>query len=361
MVSTSATPEPLLPASLAEATVHTLDKFVFEISPGVGPRWYGTAYLMGFLVAWAIMRWLAKSGRIPMTTRMVGDFMFNAVIGVIVGGRLGHCVFYEPHLLVQFGGEVPFWGLLEIHKGGMSSHGGVIGVALAVVLYARKHRVPILALGDAACFVAPWGLMFGRLANWVNGELWGRPLPAEMQAAAPWWSVKYPEEITLFVDLPKSLDPLRELVPASVRLESAAANGGTMSDQVFSQWLYATAYDHASPAHDAVVRGIEPVLTAYYPSQFFQAAAEGPALLLLMTLAWLAPRRAGVVTGVFFAGYGVLRYTTEQFREPDSAVIALGFLTLPMLLSMTMVGVGAMFIALSRRSQRIGGLLRRGA
>jgi phosphatidylglycerol:prolipoprotein diacylglycerol transferase len=98
-------------------------------------------------------------------------------------------------------------------------------------------------------------------------------------------------------------------------------------------------------------------LTAYYPSQFFQAFAEGPALLILMALAWLAPRKAGVVSAVFFAGYGVLRFATEQFREPDEGVAMLGGLTLPMLLSLTMVAVGVLLFALSRRSQPIGGLV----
>lgn len=337
------------PALLAESTLHTLDKFVFEVSPGVGPRWYGMSYLGGFLVGWLILRWLAKSGRIPLTPRQVGDFMTSAVIGVVVGGRLGHCIFYDQHLLVRFTGDFPFWGVLEIQNGGMASHGGIIGVALAVILFARKHKIPILALGDAACFVAPLGLMFGRLANWVNGELWGQPLPESMRANPPWWSVKYPEELQLFPGLPASLEPLRELAPATARA----------NDMACIDWIIATAYDHASTAHARVVELLPPVLTPYYPSQFFQAFAEGPALLLLMSLAWLAPRRAGVVTGVFFAGYGVLRYTTEQFREADSPVIALGFLTLPMLLSASMVAVGAMFVALSRRSQPIGGLIRR--
>jgi prolipoprotein diacylglyceryltransferase len=189
--------------------------------------------------------------------------------------------------------------------------------------------------------------MFGRLANWVNGELWGRALPQDMQANAPWWSVKYPHELELFDRFPAALEPLRALAPAADRL----------SDAKVTQWIVATAYDHASPAHAQVVKTIEPVLTAYYPSQFFQAFAEGPALLILMGLAWLAPRRAGVVGAVFLAGYGVLRYATEQFREADSPVIALGFLTLPMLLSITMVAVGVMFFFLARKSERIGGLI----
>ena len=336
-----------MPALLAESILHTLDPFVFEISPGVGPRWYGAAYLSGFIVGWLILRWLANSGRVPMNARQVGDLLTNCVIGVIVGGRLGHCVFYEPHLLVQFGDAFPWWGALEIHKGGMASHGGVIGVAIAIVLFARREKLPILAVGDAVAFVVPWGLMFGRLANWVNAELPGRPLPADMQAAPPWWSVKYPHEIENLAVAPAQLEPLRALAPATAR----------MPDARFLEWLASTAYDPASQLHGQVTDAIAPLLTAYYPNNFLQAIAEGPALLVLMSLAWLAPRRAGVIAGVFLAGYGVLRYSTEQFREADSPVIALGFLTLPMLLSAIMVGVGVLFVVLSRRSAPIGGLV----
>jgi phosphatidylglycerol:prolipoprotein diacylglycerol transferase len=337
----------LVDTLLAEATVHTLSPFVFEFTPGVGLRWYGTAYMAGFIVGWLILRLLAKSGRIPLSLRQVGDLVTAAIIGVIVGGRLGHVLFYEPHLLVQFSGGFPFWGLLAINKGGMSSHGGMIGVALTIILFARREKLPILEVGDAVAFVVPWGLMFGRLANWVNGELWGRAVPKELGASAPWWSVKYPHELELFDKVPAALEPLRELAPAADR----------MHDGHFINWLVATAYDHGSPAHAQVVKAIEPVLTAYYPSQFFQAFAEGPALLVLMSLVWLVPRRAGVVAGVFLAGYGVLRFGTEQFREPDEGVAMLGGLTLPMLLSLTMVAVGVMFFYLSRRSQPIGGLV----
>ncbi|MBI1304425.1 MAG: prolipoprotein diacylglyceryl transferase [Phycisphaera sp.] len=336
-----------VPALLSEAILHTLDPFVFEISEGVGPRWYGTAYLAGFLLGWLIMRWLANTGRIPLNARQVGDLVTSAVIGVVVGGRLGHVVFYEPRLLTTFTGDFPFWGLLEIHKGGMSSHGGVIGVVTAIILFARSQRLPILAVGDAVCFVVPWGLGFGRIANWINGELWGRPLPEAAQANPPWWAVKYPVELEAFDPLPRALEPLRALAPATDRINDAR----------FVDWIVATAYDRTHAAHAEVIRTIEPVLTAYYPSQFFQAAAEGVALIALMSLAWLSPRKAGVVSSIFLAGYGVLRYTTEQFREADSPVIALGFLTLPMLLSLVMVAAGVMIFALSRRSQPIGGLV----
>lgn len=334
-------------AVLAESILHTLDPFVFEISTGVGPRWYGTAYLSGFIVGWLILRWLSKSGRIPLNPRQVGDLVTNVVLGVLIGGRLGHCIFYEQHLLTQWSDSFPYWGVLEIYKGGMASHGGVIGVAVAIVWFARREKLPILVAGDAVAFVVPWGLMFGRLANWVNGELPGRPLPDAMQANPPWWSVKYPHDLEYFKSVPAQLEPLRDLAPATERV----------SDGAFINWVVASAYDHGSAAHDQVVRTITPVLTAYYPNNFAQALTEGPCILALMWLAWLAPRRAGTISGIFLCSYGVLRYSTEQFREADSPVIALGFLTLPMLLSITMIAVGVMFFVLSRKSEKIGGLL----
>lgn len=340
-----------IPAILSEAIVHTLDPFVFEVAPGVGPRWYGTAYIAGFIVGWFILGRLARSGRIPFSSRQIGDLVTTMFIGVLAGGRLGHVLFYDPHLLIEFTGSFPFWSLLAIHKGGMSSHGGVIGVAVMVVLFARREKIPILAVGDAVAFVVPWGLMFGRLGNWVNGELWGRMLPKDMQAPAPWWSVKYPRELELFNGVPPALEPLRDLAPATLRA----------NDAKFMQWLIETAYDHSSAAHAQVIKAITPVLNAYYPSQFFQALAEGPALLLAMSVVWLVPRRAGVIAGTFLSVYGALRFTTEQFREPDLNVFTVAGMTLPMLLSLSMILAGVAFFAMSRRSEPIGGLLRRAA
>lgn len=332
---------------LAEAMIHTLDPYVWQITPGFGVRWYGIAYILGFIVGWFVLHQLAKSRRIPLSTRQVGDLVSSIIVGVVVGGRLGHVIFYEPHILLEFSGSFPFWEVLAIHRGGMSSHGGVIGVALTIVMFARREKLPILAVGDAVAFAVPWGLMFGRLANWVNGELWGRRLADEMQATAPWWSVKYPHELRLYDTLPPALEPLRGLAPAALRMHDAKC----------IDWIIATAYDHSSPAHSQVMQAIGPVLTAYYPSQIFQALAEGPALLLLMALVWLAPRKAGVVAGAFFTGYGALRFLTEQYRQPDQGVAMIGGLTLPMLLSIAMIAIGAMFLALSRRSQPIGGLV----
>ena len=320
--------------------VHTLDPFAIEISSGFGIRWYGISYAAGFFLGWLLLRELARRERIGLTMLQVSDLMTYLIMGVVIGGRVGHVVFYEPHLLITFHSSLPWWGLLDIHKGGMSSHGGIIGSMIASVLFARRVRLPILHLFDCVAFVAPFGLCFGRLANWVNGELWGKPLPESMQANPPWWVVKYPAEI-LESNFPVvKLASLQSLVNPAEPLPEA---------------VYRAAYLHRTD----VLAKLEPLLTAYYPSNFIQAFTDGPILLLVMVIVWLNPRRPGVIAGVFLVTYGAARTTSEQFRQIDDGVFMIGSLTLPMLLSLAMIIGGIALIVLASRQaiKPMGGLL----
>ena len=320
--------------------VHTLDPFAIEISSGFGIRWYGISYAAGFFLGWLLLRELARRERIGLTMLQVSDLMTYLIMGVVIGGRVGHVVFYEPHLLITFHSSLPWWGLLDIHKGGMSSHGGIIGSMIASVLFARRVRLPILHLFDCVAFVAPFGLCFGRLANWVNGELWGKPLPESMQANPPWWAVKYPAEI-LESNFPVvKLASLQSLVNPAEPLPEA---------------VYRAAYLHRTD----VLAKLEPLLTAYYPSNFIQAFTDGPILLLVMVIVWLNPRRPGVIAGVFLVTYGAARTTSEQFRQIDDGVFMIGSLTLPMLLSLAMIIGGITLIVLASRQaiKPMGGLL----
>lgn len=322
------------------AIVHTLDPFAIEISSGFGIRWYGISYAAGFFLGWLLLRELARRERIGLTMPQVGDLMTYLIMGVVIGGRVGHVVFYEPHLLITFHSSLPWWGLLEIHKGGMSSHGGIIGSMIASVLFARRVRLPILHLFDCVAFAAPFGLCFGRLANWVNGELWGKPLPESMQTNPPWWAVKYPAEI-LESNFPVAkLAPLQSLVNPAEPLPEA---------------VYRAAYMHRTD----VLAKLEPLLTAYYPSNFIQAFTDGPILFLVMAIVWLNPRRPGVIAGVFLVTYGAARMTSEQFRQIDEDVFMIGSLTLPMLLSLAMIAGGiALIVWASRQAIKpMGGLL----
>lgn len=321
------------------ALVHNLSPFAFEISPGVGIRWYGLAYAMGFLLGYLLLRALAKRGRIALSVVQVGDLMTYLIAGVVIGGRVGHVVFYEPYILISFHAEFPWWGLLDIHKGGMSSHGGIIGCAAAALLFARRINVPFLHIADCTAFGAPFGLCLGRLANWVNAELWGKALPEAMQASAPWWSVRYPSEVFEPTFASERLKPLQSLVNPSEPIQDA---------------VYRAAMLHR---HDVLTK-LEPLLTAYYPNNFIQAFTDGPFLFAAMALVWMRPRKPGVISGVFLIAYGAARMTSEQFRAVDEGVFMVGSVTLPMLLSLAMIAVGiALCIWAGRRTcEKIGGM-----
>lgn len=325
---------------LADSYIHTLNPFLLEFGNGFGIRWYGIAYLSGFLVAWLLVRWLSRTKRILVSPDRVGDFVTALIVGVLVGGRLGHVLLYDPHLLWTFDSSPPFWGLLAIHRGGMASHGGIAGVILACIWMAPRLRVPALHLLDVACFIAPAGLGFGRLANFVNGELWGKALPESMRDPAPWWSIKYPTElIDPGLADPSLLQPLSHLVPPGRDLADA---------------LVVAAYQ----GREEVIERIAPLLTPRYPSQFLQAFTDGVVLLALLVIVWWRPRRPGVVASWFLIGYGLLRFGTEQVRMPDEGVTTFGWLTLPMVLSLLMVLAGVvMNVITSRRPvEPIGGI-----
>jgi phosphatidylglycerol---prolipoprotein diacylglyceryl transferase len=154
----------------------------------IGPfaiRWYALAYIFGILLAWLYARAIIRSERLwggpaPFSAIDVDDFVLWVTLGIILGGRLGYVLFYNPAHFAAHPAEI-----LQMWKGGMSFHGGFLGCVLAVVLFARARGIPMLSLGDITCAVGPIGLFLGRLANFVNAELWGRP------ADVP-WAVAFP-------------------------------------------------------------------------------------------------------------------------------------------------------------------------
>lgn len=153
-----------------------------DISPvavQIGPfglRWYSLAYLAGLLCAWFLSQRMLSRYKTPVAPEMMDDAVFYAAVGMILGGRLGYVLFYNA----EYYWENPL-KILALWQGGMSFHGGLLGVIAGLWLFARKMRIPMLALTDVAACVAPLGLFFGRLANFVNGELYGR-----VTTAVPW-------------------------------------------------------------------------------------------------------------------------------------------------------------------------------
>jgi len=151
-----------------------IDPVLVSIGP-FAVRWYALAYICGILLGWLYARTIIANQRLwggpaPFTATDFDDFVLWVTLGIILGGRVGYVLFYNFDFFIAHPLE-----MLEVWKGGMSFHGGFLGCVLAVVLFGLKRKISILSLGDITCAVAPIGLFFGRLANFVNGELWGRP------------------------------------------------------------------------------------------------------------------------------------------------------------------------------------------
>ena len=163
--------------------VHSLNPIIFRIYDNVGPRWYGLAYVLAFVSSYLLFLWLAKHGYADLSPQLVGDFITGcALFGVIVGGRLGYVFFYKPEMLRE-----PL-SILRVWEGGMSSHGGMFGLLAFTFYYAHRHKLSWMNLGDALVIAAPIGLFFGRCANFINGELYGRATNAS-------WAMQFPKEL----------------------------------------------------------------------------------------------------------------------------------------------------------------------
>jgi phosphatidylglycerol:prolipoprotein diacylglycerol transferase len=253
------------------------DPVLLQIGP-FAIRWYALAYVGGILLGWRYAVALVRNRRIwinrapPVTPEQIDDLILWVTLGIIVGGRLGHVLFYTPTMVFEDPLQV-----FQVWKGGMSFHGGAIGVFIAMIVFAWRNGIDLWRLGDVVSTVVPIGLFFGRIANFINGELWGRPTTVP-------WGIVFP-----------GAGPL--------------------------------------PRH---------------PSQLYEAALEG--LLLLAVLAWAAfgarlLNRRGVVMGMFVAGYGLIRVSLENVREPDAYMPDFPFgLTMGMMLSIPMILFGAWLI-----------------
>lgn len=280
-----------------------IDPVLVQLGP-IAIRWYAISYIAGLMFGWwsaarmtherALWKNPTFGNKAPITADQVGDLVVWATFGVILGGRIGWILFYgialcavspgSPMCHVD-GGVLPMGfvehplRLLEIWQGGMSFHGGLAGVAIAVWLFCRRHMLQLLPVADMLAVVAPIGLFFGRIANFINGELWGKKTDVA-------WAMVFP-------------------------------NGGPY------------------PRH---------------PSQLYEAALEG---LLLYALLQFALRRLkfnerpGLLTGLFFLGYGAFRFFVEFFREPDGPF--LGWFSMGMALSIPLWAAAGAFLWVALR------------
>ena len=238
--------------------IFTLDLFGIQFSL----RWYALSYLIGFFIAFLVMRafvrreksWNFKTP--PMELEQVESLATYLVLGVIVGGRLGYVLFYNFGYFIENPGDI-----LRVWDGGMSFHGGFLGVIVGVVLFCRYNGIPIMSASDLIALATPPGLLLGRVANFMNAELWGRPTDLP-------WGVVFPG--------------------------IAAQNCPDVVGQC-----------------------------ARHPSQLYEAGLEGLLLGLILILVALLGglKRRGLMTGLFFSGYGVSRFIVEFFRQPDAQFV----------------------------------------
>jgi phosphatidylglycerol---prolipoprotein diacylglyceryl transferase len=351
--------------TLADAWFHTLSPFAVRFTDTFGIRWYGLAYVTAFLIGWLMLKWMARRRMVRIPPERVGDAVLYGVIGVIAGGRLGYVLFYQQSLLWTFMETPPWWGLLAINLGGMSSHGGMLGVIIAACFIARGWkdektgqrigRVPMFHIADATALIAPIGLFLGRIANFINGELLGRivAMPGE---PSPRWAVKFPQEGLL----PERQRP-QLTFEQHVQLEMLV-NQLRLPDQpwdaAYERLLHRIQHNGADLAAQ-----LEPLISARHPSQLYQAVAEG---IIVGAVVWSIarrPRLPGVVGAWFLIAYGVLRIITEYWRLPDAHLAQEYILGLSrgQWLSVAMVvgGSAALWLIIRRGGERMGGWMLR--
>ncbi len=260
--------------------VHEPTPFLIQFTETFGIRYYGLAYILGFVIgAWLLSRYY-KKGVSPYNPAQQSDFFIALIVGVVCGGRIGYVLFYAPEILLT-----EPWKIFYVWEGGMASHGGFIGVAAATFYMARKHGQSFWLTADLACSLAPAGLLFGRIANYLNGELWGK--------------VSY--------------------VPWAVRFTTDPEGGAEPR--------------HPSQLYEAGLEGL--VMLIYSQFRIWKTP--------------ILKERPGTLVGEFLLLYSILRVVGEQFREPDEGIELILGLSRGSALSVLMGAAGLAIIVMARK------------
>jgi phosphatidylglycerol:prolipoprotein diacylglycerol transferase len=309
-----------LAAVLLEWPYPHVDPVALDLPGPLDVRWYGLGYLAGFGVAYYVLRRLSRSGFLRLSAEAIGDLIFALVLGVILGGRIGYILFYDLGPILAH----PLKALV-LWEGGLSFHGGLLGVLVAAWWFTRKHGVGWLHLCDALALAVPFGIFFVRIANFINGELFGRAAPASVP-----WAMRFPTD------------------PVALHLMGAdTATTMRGRERVIEQAYRSGLWDQ--------IRAQVPLR---HPSQLYEAGMEGLLLGLLLWSVFLWARRRGrrlgrgAYAGIFALGYGVVRIIGELFRLPDPqfrtaanpAGTVLGPLTMGQTLSSVMVIAGIVIL-----------------
>jgi phosphatidylglycerol:prolipoprotein diacylglycerol transferase len=268
-----------------------IDPIIMQLGP-LAIRWYGLMYLLGFAVFWWLGRMRARQAQSVLTVSQIEDLVFYCALGTVLGGRIGYVLFYASDRWL-----VDPLVLLRVWEGGMSFHGGLLGVLLALILFSRRYQLPLFRVTDFVVPMVPVGLFFGRIGNFINGELWGAPTSVS-------WG-----------------------------MQVACAN---RYDLCVNKLQLAPGTAMTPPLH---------------PSQLYEAALEGLVLFVLLWWYSAKPRTAPVVSGLFLLGYGSFRFIVEWVRLPDSHLgyLAFDWLTMGQVLSLPMVLAGVILLVIAYR------------
>ncbi|HAV12103.1 MAG TPA: prolipoprotein diacylglyceryl transferase [Opitutae bacterium] len=276
-------------ATIDSYWVHDLSPFLIEFPNNPlgldGIRYYGLSYLLGFIAAWWLLRVYNQRGKFAIDADARASLMTAIILGVLGGGRLGYMLLYDLEAFLSD----PLL-ILRVQDGGMASHGGFVGVLIAIIWFAWKQKIRVLALSDVLVTVGPLGLFFGRVANFINGELWGKVTTVSWAVIFPGSPEKYTAAVGAFVPEPR------------------------------------------------------------HPSQLYEATLEGLLpFLYLQWRYWKTKPTIGQLSGEFLISYGVTRIICEIFREPDADLI-LG-LSRGQFYSIFMILAGAAIIAIVQRKK----------
>ena len=314
--------------------IHHLDPIIVKLPvEHLALRWYGLAYVAGFVLGYWVLLQLSKRHLYCVEPQKLGDFItLVCLVGVIMGGRLGEFFFYWlPAHGLQGLCDDPLW-VLRVWEGGMASHGGIAAVLLVSIIYAWRRHLSIPGVCDGLAIVCPIGLFFGRVANFINGELYGRPCSPDNPLA-----MKFPLE---YLEFP---EPMRRLADAAMSQASGIPVNG---------WGNFDFVAELCRNNDAAREALGHFLTPRFPSQLFEALGEGLIIFVVLITLRLIWKKApdGIFSALFCFLYAAARISAECFKEPDAPMW--GSITRGQYLSFAVVALGAAFLAVALRSKR---------
>ena len=320
--------------------IHNLDPILFHV-PGtpLAIRWYGLAYVAGFVFGYLVLRWLTQKKLFQMDLEKLGDYVtLVCILGVLIGGRLGEFFFYwlPENGLSGFMAD-PLW-VFRVWEGGMASHGGILGVGVASLWFSWRHKISVVKLLDGIAITSPIGLFCGRVANFINGELYGRITDATNPLA-----MKFPLEIF-------ELQPQQQ-IQAMVAVEHAA--GASLSTLALPGEVFFDTLSRLCRENSAVSEALGQYLNPRWPSQLFEAVGEGLLLFIVGLSVRLLWKKApdGIFSVIFCFLYPAARITCECFKEPDAGVWH--GITQGQLLSLIIVAIGFIFVFVSIRNYKL--------